>query len=244
VTGAPPSAASSPVARVTVDVTEESTAWQLLADAAAICRGAALAALDAAVPAARRQRAQHRPRRRCVAATSSTGAGRDKDSPTNVLSFPAQDFTVALPATPAWRGLARSATSCSPMRRSPAQAAEQGQDPRRSPRASRRPWRSSPRRLRSRGRAGRRPSGWRRWSAPSCPASASPILIARSAMAEPAPDGPGSEGKRRPPAARAAQLAASLAALAQRREHARFARGDHRGARRGRRADRSAGSGC
>jgi probable rRNA maturation factor len=82
---------------VTIDVAEESDAWQALDDAAAICRRAALAALDAAVPAladielsivlgddALLRQLNHR--------------WRDKDAPTNVLSFPAQDFTAAVAA--------------------------------------------------------------------------------------------------------------------------------------------------
>jgi probable rRNA maturation factor len=88
-----------PGREVTVDVAEESAAWQTLADAAAICRGAALAALDAAVPALGESELSivlgddallHELNRRW----------RDKDTPTNVLSFPAQDFTAALLATP------------------------------------------------------------------------------------------------------------------------------------------------
>jgi probable rRNA maturation factor len=84
---------------VTIDVAEECDAWQLLDDAAVICRGAALAALDAAVAAlgdielsivlgddALLRQLNHR--------------WRDKDAPTNVLSFPAQDFTAVLPMPP------------------------------------------------------------------------------------------------------------------------------------------------
>jgi probable rRNA maturation factor len=93
-----------PGREVTIDVAEDSVAWQSLADAAAICRGAALAALGAAVPALGDSELSvvlgddallHELNRRW----------RDKDSPTNVLSFPAQDFTVTLPVTPAGEAL-------------------------------------------------------------------------------------------------------------------------------------------
>jgi probable rRNA maturation factor len=88
-----------PGREVTIDVTEESTAWQLLAEAAAICRGAALAALDAAVPALGDSELSIVLGDDAVLQELNR-RWRDKDSPTNVLSFPAQDFAAALPATP------------------------------------------------------------------------------------------------------------------------------------------------
>jgi probable rRNA maturation factor len=89
---------------VTIDVAEPSEAWQALGDAPAICHGAALAALDAAAATLGdseisivlgddvllRQLNHH---------------WRDKDSPTNVLSFPAQDFAAVVPAPPAGAAL-------------------------------------------------------------------------------------------------------------------------------------------
>jgi probable rRNA maturation factor len=90
----------APRREVTIDIAEHSGDWRSLGDAAPICRGAALAALDA------------------VAATLGdlelsivlgddallrqlNQRWRGKDSPTNVLSFPAQDFAAALPTPPA-----------------------------------------------------------------------------------------------------------------------------------------------
>jgi probable rRNA maturation factor len=87
---------AAPCRAVTIDIAEQSGDWRSLGDAAPICHAAALAALDAAAATlgdlelsivlgddALLRQLNHR--------------WRGKDSPTNVLSFPAHDFAAALP---------------------------------------------------------------------------------------------------------------------------------------------------
>jgi probable rRNA maturation factor len=89
---------AKPGRAVTIDIAEQSGDWPALGDAAAICRGAALAALDAAATPGDVELS-------IVLGDDAllrelNRRWRGKDAPTNVLSFPAQDFAAPLPLPP------------------------------------------------------------------------------------------------------------------------------------------------
>lgn len=95
----PASRGGAPSRAVTIDVVEESDEWQSFGDAPAIARRAASAALDAADATPGDVEVS------VVLADDGlvrqlNQQWRGKDSPTNVLSFPAQDFAAALPVPP------------------------------------------------------------------------------------------------------------------------------------------------